>query len=265
LAGVKSPRRFFAAPDYFGGHRKLVPTTPQFDAMVDHRFNDFQRFAVCCSKSHNNSPTGVSFVQDAYEYKTDVFNMVADYTWTVTPAIVNTGRVGADRVVAPGITDYPDLTAAGFPSYMINNGLSRMPTMAFASSYSKLFDQCCVDTHFAHTLYTYSSSLSWVKSSHSIKLGGEQRTFFNTCWQPDYPTGLFTFGPDVTNQKAANEQFSLRDNAKLQVRMEAFNAFNRSRFDRADVGWGRGSFGQVNALAQGFRPRQLQIVARVEF
>jgi hypothetical protein len=47
--------------------------------------------------------------------------------------------------------------------------------------------------------------------------------------------------------------------------MEAFNAFNRSRFDRADVGWGGGSFGQVNALAQGFRPRQLQIVARVEF
>jgi hypothetical protein len=47
--------------------------------------------------------------------------------------------------------------------------------------------------------------------------------------------------------------------------MEAFNAFNRSRFDRADVGWGRGSFGPVNALAQGFRPRQLQIVARVEF
>lgn len=47
--------------------------------------------------------------------------------------------------------------------------------------------------------------------------------------------------------------------------VQAFNAFNRTLFDRAGVGWGGGSFGQANALAQGFRPRQLQIVARVEF
>ena len=75
---------------------------------------------------------------------------------------------------------------------------------ASVSTYTNLFDQCCVDTNFAHTLYTYSLSLSWVKGSHSIKFGGEQRLFFNTFWQPDYPTGLFTFGPDVTNQQAAN-------------------------------------------------------------
>ena len=38
-----------------------------------------------------------------------------------------------------------------------------------------MFDQCCVDTHFSHTLLTYSSALVWVKGSHSIKFGGEQR------------------------------------------------------------------------------------------
>jgi glutathionyl-hydroquinone reductase len=79
-----------------------------------------------------------------------------------------------------------------------------MPSMEFDSVYTNLFDQCCVDTHFAHTLYTYSSALSWVKGSHSIKFGGEQRVFFNSFWQPDNPTGIFSFGPDVTNQQAGN-------------------------------------------------------------
>lgn len=37
---------------------------------------------------------------------------------------------------------------------------------------------------------------------------------------------------------------------QFQVRMEAFNAFNRTRFDRAGAGWGGGSFGRVNALAR---------------
>jgi hypothetical protein len=50
----------------------------------------------------------------------------------------------------------------------------------------------------------------------------------------------------------------------FQVRMDVFNACNRTRFDRAGFTFGSGSFGQVGSLANGFRPRQLQIVARLE-
>jgi hypothetical protein len=52
---------------------------------------------------------------------------------------------------------------------------------------------------------------------------------------------------------------------RFQVRMEAFNAFNRTRFDRAGFTWGGGDFGQVSSLAAGFHARQMQIVARFEF
>ena len=55
-----------------------------------------------------------------------------------------------------------------------------------------------MDTNFAHTLFTYSSSLQWVVGRHSIKFGGEQRQFFNNFWQPNYPTGLFDINRDVT-------------------------------------------------------------------
>jgi hypothetical protein len=160
---------------------------------------------------HRIAPTSATFIEDSYVYKSDVHNAVADYNWTISPRILYTGRLALDLAIAPGITSYPNLTKAGFPSYMINNGLARMPTMDFDSTYTNLFDQCCVDTNFAHTLYTYSAALSWVKGSHSIKFGGEQRVFFNSFWQPDNPTGIFTFGPDVTNAQAGNGEVTQGD------------------------------------------------------
>ena len=63
---------------------------------------------------------------------------------------------------------------------------------------TSLFNQCCVDTHFAHTLVSYSSALQLAKGAHSITIGGEQRVFFNYFWQPDNPTGIFDFSRDVT-------------------------------------------------------------------
>ena len=75
----------------------------------------------------------------------------------------------------------------GFPSYLINNGLSRMPSIEFGNAYTNIFDQCCVDTHFTHTLITYSSALSWVKGAHSLKFGGEQRLFLTISGNRQIP------------------------------------------------------------------------------
>ncbi len=52
---------------------------------------------------------------------------------------------------------------------------------------------------------------------------------------------------------------------KLQVCAESLNAFNTTRFHRADFHFGAGSFGQVTSLAKGFHARQMQMVARFEF
>ena len=65
---------------------------------------------------------------------------------------------------------------------------------------SSLFNQCCTDTQFAHTLYSYNSLLSWVKGRHIFKFGGEQRLFFNNFHQPNPPTGFFHFAQSVTEQ-----------------------------------------------------------------
>ena len=183
----------------------------QLDARVDHQFNDKHHLGLRFSKLHSISRTSETYVEDAYLYTTDVHNVVLDHSWTISPRMLFTGRVALDRANAPGVTSYPNLTKAGFPSYMINSGLARMPSMEFDSAYSNLFDQCCVDMTFTHTLYTYSSALAWVKGSHSLKFGGEQRLFFNNFWQPDNPTGLFSFGPDVTNAQAGNGETTQGD------------------------------------------------------
>lgn len=191
-----------AAITNYDNYRKNVQSSLsayQFDIRGDHQFNDNNHLGLRYSRAHAIAPTSPSFVDDGYTYKTDVHNAVVDYNWTISPRLLYTGRIGLDLAIAPGITNYPDLTSVGFPSILAANGLTRMPMIEFDQTYTNLFDQCCVDTHFSHTLLTYSSALAWVRGAHSLKFGGEQRTFFNNFWQPDNPTGLFSFGPDATN------------------------------------------------------------------
>jgi hypothetical protein len=207
LTYIPEPNVTGDAGTNYNNYRRNVQSSAsqyQLDGRVDNQFNDNNRMGVRYSKLTSNNPTQETFVQDSYLYKTDVQNAVVDYNWTINPRILYSGRLGMDYANAPGITSYPNLTKAGFPSYLINNGLARMPSMDFGNTYTNLFDQCCVDTHFTHVLLTYSSALSWVKGAHSLKFGGEQRIFWNNFWQPDNPTGIFTFGQDVTNQQAGN-------------------------------------------------------------
>jgi len=111
-------------------------------------------------------------------------------------------RFGVDRVHAPGQTNnYPTLSDVGLPSILAANGLDRVPSINVDGGFLSIYTQCCVDTHFAHTLYSYSSALQWVKGSHALKFGGEQRLFYNNFWQPDDPTGYFDFSRDVTTSQ----------------------------------------------------------------
>ncbi len=175
----------------------------QLDAKVDHQFTSNQRLSVRYSHLGNDSsvPTvlGSSAFGDGTNYATRVHNASLDYVWTARPTLLIDLRAGLDRVDAPGFTTYPSLQSAGFPSVLAANGLNRMPMINMDDGpYSGLFTQCCVDTSFAHTLFTYSGALTWVRGKHSIKFGGEERLFYNNFWQPDSATGTFGFSQVTT-------------------------------------------------------------------
>lgn len=180
----------------------------QFDIKVDHQLSSAQRLSARYSRlhSHFSVPTilgdGDTFSDGIAGDSVTAQNAALEYSWTINPRIVWTNHFAIDRVSEPVTENYPSLTSVGLPSYLAANaGVDRMPTIQMSGNqtWSSLYDQCCTDTNFAHTLYSYSSQLLISKGSHLITMGGEQRIFFNNFFQPPNPTGLFNFTDDVTS------------------------------------------------------------------
>ena len=184
----------------------------QFDVKLDHQFTANHKIGGRYSRyrNHDSVPTIVGDGDfgpegDGVIFDTTAQNGGAEYNWTIAPTMLLTNRFSVDRVHAPGMSNnYPTLSDVGLSSDLAANGLTRMPTIGVDDTFLSLFNQCCVDTHFAHTLVSYSSALQWVRGAHSIKFGGEQRVFYNYFWQPDNPTGIFNFSRDVTTSQPNN-------------------------------------------------------------
>jgi hypothetical protein len=192
------------APDY------------QFDIKVDHQINDAQRINARYSRSSSNffnaEILGDSLYNDGIANgPTTAQNGSFEYSWAINPRMVWTNHAAVDRVHEVSTSGIPSISSfnaslpsgtQGLPDVLQQaNGLDRMPTfnMTGASPWTNLFDQCCIDTTFAHTLYSYSSQLVISKGSHLMKLGGEQRLFYNNFFQPPNPTGNLTFTDFVTS------------------------------------------------------------------
>ncbi len=188
----------------------------QFDIKIDHQINDRNRINGRYSRGWNNFTTpltlGDGFDNDGIKSGVTVAqNASLEYTRTFNPRIVWTSHVGVDRVHELSLPSIPTISSfnaslpagvQGLPEVFEQaNGIDKMPTflMQGAGPWSNLYDQCCINTTFAHTLVSYSSQLVISKGSHLIKFGGEQRIFYNNFWQPNYPSGFMTFTDDTTS------------------------------------------------------------------
>ena len=210
------------APDY------------QFDVKVDHQLTQNQRISGRYSRGVSNYSTPY-ILGDAFTNNgtgdgisgtpTTAQNGSIEYTWTINPRIIWTNHFAVDRVHEVETANIPTIpsfnaaqAAAGLPQlpslFIQANGVDRMPQIYMsgaalsnnASTSADLWDQCCINTTFAHTLYSYSSQLVVSKGSHLIKFGGEQRLFYNNFFQPTGPTGTFNFTDYVTSPAPNSEQ-----------------------------------------------------------
>ena len=194
----------------FNFHKVVLDSTDsrQFDIKIDHHFNDKNRLSARYSNLHftENVPTvfGDGDFNDGFNGVTDVHNATLEDNWSPNSTIVWTNRFAIDRAVSPVTENYPKLdtifTAPGDAILGQVNGLTRIPVIQMDNNATSLYNQCCTDTDFAHTLFSYSSGLSWVHGQHIFKFGGEQRIFFNNFYQPNPPTGFFHFTQGVTEQ-----------------------------------------------------------------
>jgi Carboxypeptidase regulatory-like domain/TonB dependent receptor-like, beta-barrel len=197
------------APGDFNFHTAFVPkfNVRQYDIKLDHHFSDSHRISGRYSNHHDSMVVPTIFgdgdnINDGFSSFTNVHNTAIEDNWSPKPTIVWTNRIALDRAVAPVNENYPKVsTVFDQPGDQIlaqSNGLSRFPTIQMDNISTSLFNQCCTDTGFAHTLVSYGSSLSWVRGRQIWKFGGEQRYFYNNFSQPQNPTGLFHFSQGVT-------------------------------------------------------------------
>ena len=185
----------------------------QFDVKIDHHFNDkmhlsgrysyyYQDFSTPFFLADGTDAVG-NTINDGLAGNTAGTNVGLEFNWALTPSTLWTSRLAVDRVSSPGKSLGPTLQSVGLPSILEQaNGFDRMPTfqMDFGAPLNQLslFNQCCTDVTFAHTLFSYSSAISFVRGRHTIKTGFEQRQFLNNFGQPSNPTGFFYFPQNIT-------------------------------------------------------------------
>ena len=198
------------APDY------------QFDIKIDHQINDRNHISGRYSRESSNYYTP-TILGDGFDNNgsgdgiagspTLAQNGSIEYSRTVNPHIVWTSHFAIDRVhekETPGIPTISSFNASLPSGVQLSpilqqaNGIDRMPAIYMSSGgqtapWTDLYDQCCANTTFAHTLYSYSSQVVISKGSHLMKFGGEQRLFYNNFFQPSDPTGVFNFTDYVTS------------------------------------------------------------------
>jgi carboxypeptidase family protein len=192
-------------------HKVILSKTSgyQYDIKLDHHFSERHKISGRYSNLHDTNGLPTIFgdgdfppAGDGFTGSTDVHNAAIEDNWSPTPTTVWTNRFALDRAVSPVNENYPKVStvfdAPGDQILSQANGLSRFPTIQMDNNATSLFNQCCTDTGFAHTLYSYSSSISWVKGRQIWKFGGEQRLFYNNFSQPQNPTGFFHFTQGVT-------------------------------------------------------------------
>ncbi|HEX5235824.1 MAG TPA: TonB-dependent receptor [Silvibacterium sp.] len=199
----------------------------QFDVKLDQNFGPRSKISARYSQNHNNGSTPSLFFDDIFNdginFVGDFYNDGLEYTFVPTPNTIWVSHFGIDRVSQPSFSKTPDPTSLGFPSYLVAaNGIPRMPSFLPNSNgdysrFTPLNSQCCVDTRFAHTLLDYNSSFSWTHGSHSFKFGGEQRLFYNNFFQPNYPTGFFSFDPEVTASTPFDTQGGVQGNSFANI------------------------------------------------
>jgi hypothetical protein len=200
----------------------------QFDIKIDHQINDRNHINARYSRESSNYYTPMIF-GDSFDNNgsgdgiagapTRAQNASIEYSRTINSRIVWTNHFSLDRVHELGTSGIPSISSfnsklpAGYqlsPIFQQANGLDRMPAIYMSSGgqtapWTDLYDQCCADTTFAHTLYTYSSQFVISHGSHLMKFGGEQRLFYNNFFQPSDPTGTLNFTDYVTSPTANND------------------------------------------------------------
>jgi hypothetical protein len=176
----------------------------QYNLKVDQNFSEKSRLSFRFSHGYSfyniaNNVYGSIADPDYGPTTVRINNAALEETYTFNPTTILAARFTAMRVynVRTGVKFDP--TTLGWPSYLLAGGLETLPTV-LPAGYSNIYNNLCVDTIANQTEPYYAASLTKVKGAHNLKIGGEQRIFFNNFTEPCNPAGYFSMSNDTTSQ-----------------------------------------------------------------
>jgi hypothetical protein len=177
----------------------------QLNTKIDHNFNGRHKIAGTYTYERNGGPANLMTWPDTFQGS--VFrrpqHMSSTLTSTLSPSIVNEARFGFRRIGGNTFhifndPDYGEAATAFYPNY------NSIPTYISAGTGAVSFPAPGGSTSTYRditTLSTYGDSLSWTKSTHAFKFGGELR--LQNSWAKDAGVGTTALprviGGDLTS------------------------------------------------------------------
>lgn len=201
---------------YAAGSAKLGIN--QIDGRVDHSFNANHRMFVRVSKRNQDSepavlfPADIAVAQDRIVERNRMYNGVLDYTTTVNPTTIVTGRVAFSRSLYMYENQGLGFQASslGLPSYLDTaGGLTMFPRISIGG-YTSLGNQ---DNRYnAFMTYTAVASVTKIQGAHNWKFGYEGRMIRVNNRESRSTSGNFTFNATFTQGPNPSQAASDRGN-----------------------------------------------------
>jgi hypothetical protein len=174
----------------------------QWHIRADHRFSNKQWIMGRFSYYNTDNPTNNAFPLDADILLNRHRSVVFQHTYTFTPRLVNEFRLGGTRYhfIYNFETSGQNFTQKfGLPSAGPNSLLDGFPDTRI-SGFARLGGNAAVPLDRIENTIKGVDNVSWVRGNHSVKLGGEIRSYRTKNYQPQWARGRYTFTGVFTAQ-----------------------------------------------------------------
>ena len=235
----------YPLPDVSGANNyRRTATEPdnqdQFDARVDHIFNDRHRvFARYSYLRDDDNP--VAFLPDGSGNLTSGVighaitrgdGIASEYDWTLSPTTLNQARFGYSRrnIDQTSLQD-GGITVPGAP---VSTFASTLPIFT-VTGYQQIGPTTAANENFNTSVTEYLDTFSMVRGRHTIKFGTDIRREALDIINPANPTGSYAFTTTGSNSSAG-----IGGNALASLLLGQVNAFsidiqNQSIGERANI------------------------------
>ena len=181
----------------------------QFDARVDRylgsRYKLFGRYSYFRDQTTPVTPLpdGSGSIGSGVtgEAKVRGDSMVAEHSWTISPALLNQARFGySRRDLRQSALQNGDIGVPGLPP----NSFASVLPMFLVAGFQQIGPTNGANSDFTTSVTEYVDTFSMVRGRHTLKFGVDVRRQELDALNPPNPTGAFTFNTSGTGNSVAS-------------------------------------------------------------